>query len=436
MIKAKKIRAVLYIVVLALIISVFSTFTVTKAVAAENTYYYALLDDYDDVLTDEEETEVLDVLSKAADKSGYNIGVVITNDLKGMTDREYTENYLDMNFGRTSDSIVLMILNTHNNPSYDKYVDWISVSGKAEKKLGGKSTNIFNSFYDSLGKNGYALALGTFANNVVKYSGNGSAVTTVQDGEYAASLDDFDDCLTDSEEADVLESLREAAESAKCNVGIVITHDLEGRSDEKYAENYLDSTFGTGSSSVVLMLLNTYGNEAYSSYTDCISTSGEGMDKYDNKIDNMLDMVYDELEKSDGSLDFYNGCLAFCAAMTRYGNGGGSYSVKYAASDTIGFFSVNFGRILFAVIVAIVITSIVVGTSVSGYKKKKTLSASAYLDTRQTRITNSVDRFIREYTTSVHLSSSSSGGHGGGHHGGGGGGHHSGGHGGGHGHHR
>lgn len=428
----------LYVVVLTLIIGVFGSFALTKAHAAENAYHYAALDDYDEVLTDEEEQEVFDVLSKAADESGYNIGVVITNDLKGLTSREYAENYLDMNFGVSSDSVVLMILNTHDKPEYssDRYTDWISVSGKASGKLNSKIDVMFNNFYDILGRSGYATAFGTFANDVAEYSGNGSAVTVVEAGEYSVALDDYDECLTDSEEAAVLESLRSAAKSAECHVGIVITRDLDGLSDEKYAGKYLDKTFGTGSTAVVLMLLNTHDNPEYSSYTDCIRTSGEGHDKYDKKVDKMFDMVYDELEKSDGSFDFYNGCLAFCAAVTRYGNGEGSYSVKYTAMDAEGFLSANFGRILFAVIAAVIVSCCVVGGTVTGYRKKKPLSASAYLDTRQTRITNSVDRFIREYTTSVHLSSSSSGGHSGGHHGGGGGGHHSGGHGGGHGHHR
>ena len=423
--------ALLYMAIAVLFVSFFTPPLRVKANAADT--YYASLDDYDDVLTDEEEADVLELLQNAADSAHYNIGVVITDELGGRTDREYAEYYLDINFGRTGDSVVLMILNTHGKAAYNSYTDRISLCGKPERKLQDKVETVFNNFYDTLGKSGYAAAFGTFANDVVNYSGNGTSDLSETADGYRAVLDDLDECLTPIEETGLLKAMREAAEDANCHIGIIITNDLEGKSDRKFADDYLDQTFGTGSTAVVLMLLNSHGNPAYENYTDRISTSGEGRDKYDANINKMFDMVYDKLEKSDGSFDFYNGCLQFCEAAKRYGNKSGSYSVQYDSSERLSYMEINFSLLLFALIFALVLALVIVSITAGGYKKKKKLSAAAYLNNSNTKITNSIDNFIREYTTVVRLSSSSSGG---GHHGGGGGGHHSGGHGGGGGHHR
>lgn len=245
---------------------------------------------------------------------------------------------------------------------------------------------------------------------------------------FSAALADYDNCLTDQQESDLRELMQETANKASCNIGIVITRDLNGMSDVGYADKFGDDAFGTGSSFVVLMLLNTYDNPAYDEYEDRISTSGMGRNKYDSHITAMFNKMYDGLDSGG----FYAACKNFCSVVERYGSGSGGTSSLMADE---GMIATVFGGSVIGLIAATIVTIIVVSNVVRSYKKIKPISAANYIDQSRTRITRQVDQFVREYTTSHVVSSSSSHG-GGGHHGGGGGSHRSGGHGGGGGRHR
>lgn len=246
-------------------------------------------------------------------------------------------------------------------------------------------------------------------------------------GTYSVALldadfhDSLNGCLTQPQESEILKLMQETADKIECSIGIAIISDLHGMSDVKYADNFGDAQFGTGSSFVVLMLLNTHGNPQYASYQDWISTSGLGRDYYDKNINKILNKTYDGLD----SQGFVGACRNFCSALKTYRSSGG-YSVS-------GAFHIDMGVVLFALIGGVVMSIIIVSSVQRGYKRKTPISASHYLDKSRTHINRQIDQFVREYTTSVHLSSSSSGG---GHHGGGGGSHRSGGHGGGGGRHR
>lgn len=248
------------------------------------------------------------------------------------------------------------------------------------------------------------------------------------ESEFSAALADYDNCLTDQQENDLRELMQETANKASCNIGIVITSDLNGMSDVGYADKFGDDAFGTGSSFVVLMLLNTYDNPAYASYEDRISTSGMGRNKYDSHITAMFNKMYDGLDSGG----FYAACKNFCSAAERYGSGSGGTASLMVDE---GMIATVFGGSVIGLIAATIVTLIVVSNVVRSYKKIKPISAANYIDQSRTRITRQVDQFVREYTTSHVVSSSSSHG-GGGHHGGGGGSHRSGGHGGGGGRHR
>lgn len=245
-------------------------------------------------------------------------------------------------------------------------------------------------------------------------------------GSYAV-IADYDNCLTESEETELLEILHKSAQKAKCNVGIVITKDLEGKSDEGYTNAFLKGCFGNESNSVVLMLLNRYGNPKYSNYTDVISSYGTADTKYHKKYDKMFDRIYNKMgepignknaynnsTKTYGGYDYFNACKEFSKCVQSYGASG------FAAVPMmfVNYVTGNFKMFAGGLVIAIIITLIVVKAKVTGYKKKATLSAANYIDKRATRVTRQVDQFVREYTTS-HTHSSSSGGHGGGHSGGG-----------------
>lgn len=246
-------------------------------------------------------------------------------------------------------------------------------------------------------------------------------------GTYSVALldadfhDSLNGCLTQPQESEILELMQQTADKIECNIGIAIVSDLHGMTHIKYADDFGDSQFGTGSSFIVLLLLNTHGNPQYATYKDWISTSGLGRDYYDKNINKIFDRMYDGLDNQG----FVGACRNFCSALKTYRSSGG-----YSSGGTI---HLDMGLILFMLIGSTVMSIIIVSSFQKGYKKKTPISASHYLDKNRTHINRQTDQFVREYTTSVHLSSSSSGG--GGHHGGGGS-HRSGGHGGGGGRHR
>lgn len=295
------------------------------------------------------------------------------------------------------------------------------------------------------------LAVCAFATFLVKgasadiYGSVASKITDVTDtkppvkktgsnGVYAA-IADYDNCLTEAQENELLEILYESAKKIKANVGIVITRDLENYSDAKYSDVFSDEVFGYGTTSIVVMFLNRYGNPAYSRYVDQISTGGKLVSSYNKrKIQKTFDRVYDAMgdprgdknayntsTQTYGGYNFYSACKEFARCVKKYGVRG------FAAIPGVitGYMAGNFMFFAGGIVIALLITLGVVKTKVNSYKRKAPISASNYMDRTATRVTRSVDQFVREYTTVTHHSSSS-GGHGGGHSGG-----HSGGHGGG-----
>ena len=249
-------------------------------------------------------------------------------------------------------------------------------------------------------------------------------------GTYAV-LADYDNCLTESEENELLEILHTAAEKAQINVAVVITKDLEGKTDDGYIEAFLQEYFGSNmGNSVGLLLLNRYGNPMYSSYEDVISYHGTAYDKYHGKGNKMFDRIYDKMGDPIGNKNAYNDSThtyggynyyasvkEFANCVKRYGATGFAAIPMFFLNYITGNFMMFFG----GTFLALVITLIIVSSKVHSYKRKATLSAANYMDRNATRVTRQVDQLVREYTTShTHSSSSGGGGHrsgGGGHHG-------------------
>lgn len=234
-------------------------------------------------------------------------------------------------------------------------------------------------------------------------------------------IGDYDNRLTDGQEKELLSLMETASDETGLKIGIVITGDLEGRSDEKYTNDFGFSAFGD-TDWVVLMLFNSYDKAEYASYTDVISRHRAADDRLKRFDTEMFDHIYDVLEYNaykDYSNDdiyhlfnYYGGCKEFVYDVQKLG------SVSLATRLLV-ILEYHLGQVLLGAAIAAVITIIIVTSVTKSYKKIKPISASNYIDQSRTRITRQVDQFVREYTTSVSRSSS----HGG--HGGGGGGHHS-----------
>ncbi|MDE6733420.1 MAG: TPM domain-containing protein [Oscillospiraceae bacterium] len=166
---------------------------------------------------------------------------------------------------------------------------------------------------------------------------NVRAETAQMCGERLIVIDDLDNCLTEEQELELAYALNEAARSAGCSIGIVITSDLNGKSDKQYADDFSDEHFGVGSDAVVLLLFNSYNKPEYANETDYISTSGKMKNKLDKYIDVMFNSIYDKMGETKGDpftynestgtyggYDFKAGCEQFASSITLYA---GSFSL-------------------------------------------------------------------------------------------------------------
>lgn len=230
------------------------------------------------------------------------------------------------------------------------------------------------------------------------------SVPAAADSIYKVALADLDNCIPDGDEAELIQYMQRAADKIECNIGVVITADLNGKTDVQYSEGFLNDNFGRGSSSAVLMLLNTYDNPKYDGYYDRISLDGRGYDYYDDKANRIFDSVYDGLDSSG----FAEAVREFCDALIKYkGSSGGGYAGS--SDDNDGSYTMYVGALVVGLILSLIITNNVA----SKYKRKAPVSAMNYLDKNRTALTRKTDVFVREYTR-TYTNSSSSGGHGGG----------------------
>lgn len=375
--------------------------------------YTALLGDEVDFLTADEEQELYAQMTAAAEKSKCNIALIIADSTSGKTEREFTEKILDDSFGINSDSVVLFLA-ANLKSDHD---DWVSCSGKCDKLIGEHSDKLLDAVYGGLESGGWFGAGAAYVSAVSQMLVEGESSTEVAPA-FSAVLVDLDYVIDDSKETELLSIMYDTANSIQCNIGVIITDNQGGKSSKQFADDFLDSTFGFGSSSIVLLYSNDKSSE---SYVDYISTCGRGTDVYDRQIDRIFDEVYDGL----GTDNYYRSIIYFCTYLASH-KSSADFNTPYAPVDDYDssfdtFWAVISFFLPMALIAAVI--SITVTTMVSrGYKKKAPISAAQYLDNSLTRFSVKNDIFVREFTTHYTRSSGSSGG--GGHHSGGGG-HHS-----------
>lgn len=109
-----------------------------------------LLSDLDDCLTDAEEASLLSKMGEVSGKTGLKIGIVITADLDGKTSKNYAQSFCESSFGKYSDSVVLLLFNSHDLPQYNNYnlyQDYIFTSDKGYDLLYNRIDAIFDRIY-------------------------------------------------------------------------------------------------------------------------------------------------------------------------------------------------------------------------------------------------------------------------------------------------
>ena len=107
--------------------------------------------------TEAEEDAISAKLDEVSQKVGINIGIVITAELLNsnghhISHEVYSENFCNENFGEYSDSIVLLLFNSHDKPEYTYAEDDMYMYGKADELYYEKSQKIWDRIYDALEK--------------------------------------------------------------------------------------------------------------------------------------------------------------------------------------------------------------------------------------------------------------------------------------------
>ena len=403
--------------------------------------YSRIIDDLG-LLTDNEYLTLYSDLRDAADLSDISMAIVI-EDLGQHSDsserRTAAEEFYDRYFSRERGGVVLIV---DVDPETLVYSDYTYLHGAAYDLYQPHIEDIYSDMYAAMDSAGIAAGLSSFVSSLYSLAGksggsdntgvSGDSDSTVTPSEpdepqaslYRGVLSDLEGKFTSVQEQELTDLLTETANDIECNVGVVLTDDLGGKSDRKYADDFLDSTFGLGSSAIVLLYNDDRSNM---NYTDRISANGRGTDLYGGKTDAIFDRVY------AGSLgvkkdvypasDYYESIENFCRYLSSH-KGSGAGGSPYESDFDISFDSADIANIAYVFIMPAII-GLVVSISVTAnvcarYKKKKPLTAAAYINSGRTKYLNKTDIFVREYTTHVRISSSSHS-SGGGHRSGGGG---------------
>ncbi len=416
---AKRIKRLIALLLAAVI---FSALSAQVCVVYGSGSYKGIIEDNQYVLSASDESALLDIMYSAADDIGMNIGVLISDDLGGISEAQSCEYFADAYF-KGGSGVVLLITAEGSGDT-----DWIYCTGDARDIYEQQQEHIFDAVYyglDSGVSPNYKAAVEQFCNYLTN---NRNGYTGMEPWDYdgirfGAVLTDYQDALDTSEEQELLGVIQSAADNIGANVGVVFSDSLNGKSERKYTDDFLDENFGADSSSVVLMLVREgSGNQ------DWISCTKHAYDIYGSQIDDIFDAVYYGMD-SGISPNYPAAVREFCCYLENHKTG---YAGSESASASFEF---HFGmEHIILLVVLILIPLIGVNAYAAGYKKRAPVSARHYLDANRTVFTLRQDMFVREFTTSHRISSSSSGG---GRGGGGGGGHsRSGGRGGGGGRHR
>lgn len=151
-------------------------------VSAEYTYSedgVYIYDDYED-LSSSERDELIELATQYHNKTGYNIGLVISYDLGGKSSMRYSDDIYDEVFGINTDGVLVLVDN-------DEYYDYISTSGDAILMYDDvRIERIHNYGHSALKDEDYARALTLYINRMSEFYDDG--VPSSNEG-YAVNTD-------------------------------------------------------------------------------------------------------------------------------------------------------------------------------------------------------------------------------------------------------
>lgn len=167
--------------------------------------YSAVLEDRHGVLSDSEEEYLLECMQSTANEIYCHVGVVIEDDLGGLSDVEYAMQFADDSFGRGSDLVVFLLNNDRSN---DRYTDRIYTYGLGTEMFDTRTDAIFDVVYSAMGDYYEDITMYDYYSGIIEFC---YALTDISaDGDYDyydEYYDDYDYYFSGSGSVDVVSLL-------------------------------------------------------------------------------------------------------------------------------------------------------------------------------------------------------------------------------------
>lgn len=396
-----------------------------------------ILSDNAGVLDENQISEAESFIQITSEIVGYNIGVVITDDIgSDKSDSaavRLADKYYDVFFGEGTDGVLFLINN-------DTQFDVISTSGRCIAMYTSPRLNEIFSVTDAELSNGnYYDAIESFCGFSIIYATNESDEQKVVTGEkqgltveytadsICAALYDPDNVFGEDTQT-LINLLKATSEEVGYNICAAVVSDVGAdKSDqgvELFADELYDYICGKYTDGILLLINN---DTKY----DYLTTSGICIDLYTSKrIDELFDIITPII--SDG--DYTDAITGFCLRAKNLGKTEDPYAERYyddryaeryyddrSGEDKLSYIIVSF---ISALIVAALVFIIIVQCVKSSYAFRPSKGAKNYIWRSSLKFTEKSDNFLHSYTTRVSVSTSSGGHRSGGGHSHGGGGHH------------
>ena len=205
-------------------------------------------------------------------------------------------------------------------------------------------------------------------------------------------IEDKAGLLTLEEEEEVAAKLNEVSQKLGVDIAVVTINDLEGKTEEEYADDYYESKLY--SSDGVLLLINAETGSGW------ISTQGEGIKAFtDYGIQQCADRIRPELQSRD-----------YAGAFKEFADVAEEYFEKERAGQPVDEWipdpeptqieePVRFGDVLITIVIAFVIAFLIslIITAIMKSQMKSVIAeqnADRYVEGNRVNITGSRDRFL------------------------------------------
>ncbi len=106
----------------------------------------------DGCLTSQQEAELLELMSETADKIKCNVGIIITNESWGKSDTSLVREFHQKMFGEYSDSITLLMFNSHGASKYSSFQDQIYYTDRGYDLFNRRLDDIYDRLYVPIDK--------------------------------------------------------------------------------------------------------------------------------------------------------------------------------------------------------------------------------------------------------------------------------------------